>query len=122
MSALCAECQAHLDEWFECSCGAALCPAGWFSKKCIPNHERRCLVNVNPPPKEPIAGEEVSGEIEVDADELATEVAIRLSGCSQDLNLLAEVFSELEPARREELLKQLRYMAELAEFLGKEDR
>ncbi len=123
MSALCAECQTRLDEWFECSCGATLCTGGWFSKKCIPNHERRCLVNVNPPPRVP-QGEEPSpaesDEIEVDPDDLAAAVAARLAECGQDLHLLADVFAELEPESREALLKQLRYLSELSVFLGDE--
>jgi hypothetical protein len=56
-------------------------------------------------------------EEEVDADELASDVTLRLSQCNQDLSLLADVFGELDPARREELLTQLRYSADLVAFL-----
>jgi ParB-like chromosome segregation protein Spo0J len=52
---------------------------------------------------------------EVDADQLAGEVAERLGTVNQDLALVAdeEVFRSLEPARREELLRQLRYSRDL---------
>lgn len=56
-------------------------------------------------------------EEEVDADELAGEVTVRMSELNQDLALLAEVFASLERGRREELLKQLRYSAELVAYL-----
>ncbi len=56
-------------------------------------------------------------EEEVDADELAADVTMRLGQCNQDLSLLADVFSELDEGRREELLKQLRYSVELVTFL-----
>ncbi|MEW5740988.1 MAG: ParB N-terminal domain-containing protein [Myxococcota bacterium] len=62
-----------------------------------------------------LAPEEV--EEEVDADELASDVTLRLGQCNQDLSLLADVFEELDEARREELLTQLRYSAELVAFL-----
>lgn len=62
-----------------------------------------------------LAPEEV--EEEVDADELAADVTMRLGQCNQDLSLLADVFSDLDDARREELLKQLRYSVELVAFL-----
>ena len=58
-----------------------------------------------------------SVEEEVDADELAADVTVRLGQANQDLSLLADVFSELDETRREELLKQLRYSAELVAFL-----
>lgn len=56
-------------------------------------------------------------EEEVDADELAADVTLRLGQCNQDLSLLADVFAELEPGRREELLTQLRYSVDLVAFL-----
>ncbi|MBL8913214.1 MAG: ParB N-terminal domain-containing protein [Archangium sp.] len=62
-----------------------------------------------------LAPEEV--EEEVDADELAADVTMRLGQCNQDLSLLADVFSDLDDTRREELLKQLRYSSELVAFL-----
>ena len=58
-----------------------------------------------------------SVEEEVDADELAADVTVRLGQANQDLSLLADVFNELDEGRREELLKQLRYSAELVAFL-----
>ena len=58
-----------------------------------------------------------SMEEEVDADELAADVTVRLGQANQDLSLLADVFSELDETRREELLKQLRYSVDLVAFL-----
>lgn len=56
-------------------------------------------------------------EEEVDADELAADVTVRLGQANQDLSLLADVFGELDTARRDELLKQLRYSIDLVAFL-----
>lgn len=56
-------------------------------------------------------------EEEVDADELAGDVTTRLGQINQDLSLLADVFAELDTDRREELLRQLRYSADLVAFL-----
>jgi len=61
-------------------------------------------------------------EEEVDADELADDVTVRLGELNQDLSLLADVFSALDEARREELLKQLRYSADLVQYLEGKDR
>lgn len=58
-----------------------------------------------------------SVEEEVDADELAGDVTVRLGQINQDLSLLADVFAELDESRRDELIKQLRYSAELVAFL-----
>ncbi|MDC0708780.1 ParB/RepB/Spo0J family partition protein [Stigmatella sp. ncwal1] len=58
-----------------------------------------------------------SMEEEVDADELAADAAQRLGTLNQDLSLLADVFLSLDEARRAELLMQLRYSAELVEYL-----
>lgn len=58
-----------------------------------------------------------SVEEEVEADELAGDLAVRLGEINQDLALLAEVFASLDPNRREELLRQLRYSAELVAYL-----
>ncbi len=58
-----------------------------------------------------------SVEEEVDADELAADVTVRLGQANQDLSLLADVFAELDETRREELLKQLRYSVDLVAFL-----
>ncbi len=54
---------------------------------------------------------------EVDADELAGDVTMRLGQCNQDLSLLADVFEELDGERRNALLEQLRYSVELVTFL-----
>ncbi len=54
---------------------------------------------------------------EVDADELAGDVTVRLGQCNQDLSLLADVFEDLDDERREALLTQLRYSADLVVFL-----
>ncbi|MBK7858381.1 MAG: ParB N-terminal domain-containing protein [Archangiaceae bacterium] len=56
-------------------------------------------------------------EEEVDADELAADVATRLGQINQDLSLLADVFADLDEERREMLLEQLRYSAQLVAFL-----
>jgi hypothetical protein len=56
-------------------------------------------------------------EEEVDADELAGDVSVRLGQCNQDLSLLADVFAELEDEKKDELLRQLRYSADLVTFL-----
>ena len=56
-------------------------------------------------------------EEEVDADELATEVTLRLGECNSDLNLLADVFGELDDERKSALLQQLRYSIQLVEYL-----
>jgi len=58
-----------------------------------------------------------SVEEEVDADELAADVTVRLGEINQDLSLLADVFSELDDERKQTLLTQLRYSAELVAFL-----
>jgi hypothetical protein len=56
-------------------------------------------------------------EVEVDADELAVDVTLRMGALNQDLALLADVFGSLEKERRAELLQQLRYSAQLVEYL-----
>jgi ParB family chromosome partitioning protein len=56
-------------------------------------------------------------EEEVDADDLAAQVTLRLSEINQDLALLADVFASLDRARQDELLTQLRYSSELVAFL-----
>ncbi len=56
-------------------------------------------------------------EEEIDADELAQEVAQRLGAINQDLSLLADVFAALDEARKAELLMQLRYSSELVTYL-----
>ncbi len=68
---------------------------------------------------EELAPEEApqDGEEEVDADELAADVALRLGQINQDLSLLADVFADLDTERRDTLLEQLRYSAQLVAFL-----
>jgi ParB family transcriptional regulator, chromosome partitioning protein len=56
-------------------------------------------------------------EEEVDADELAQEATQRLVDINQDLALLADVFSDLDETRKQELLTQLRYSSDLVAWL-----
>lgn len=56
-------------------------------------------------------------EEEVDADELAADVTLRLSQCNQDLSLLADVFDQLDDEKRKALLTQLKYSIDLVAFL-----
>ncbi|MCL2011603.1 MAG: ParB N-terminal domain-containing protein [Cystobacterineae bacterium] len=63
------------------------------------------------------AGDTAEASEEVDADELAMEVAMRIAALNQDLSLVADVFSELEPSKRAMLLKQLRYANEMLAYL-----
>lgn len=58
-----------------------------------------------------------SPEEEVDAEELATETTLKLGELNQDLALLADVFLSLDRERRQALLDQLRYSAELVTYL-----
>ncbi|HEY8205882.1 MAG TPA: ParB N-terminal domain-containing protein [Myxococcaceae bacterium] len=62
-------------------------------------------------------GEVEEEEEEVDADELALDVTLRMASLNQDLALLADVFSSLEPERKRELLQQLGYSADLVAYL-----
>lgn len=63
------------------------------------------------------AGAAEEEDEEVDADELAADVARRLGAINQDLSALADVFASLDDDRRKELLTQLRYSADLVAFL-----
>ncbi len=56
-------------------------------------------------------------EEEIDADEMAQEVAERLGAINQDLSLLADVFAALDESRKAELLMQLRYSSQLVTYL-----
>jgi ParB-like chromosome segregation protein Spo0J len=56
-------------------------------------------------------------EEEVDADELAADVTVRLGQCNQDLSLLADVFDQLDDEKRDALLTQLKYSIDLVGFL-----
>jgi len=71
-------------------------------------------------PDDALESEYVPGaEEEVDADELALTTAARLAELNQDLALLADVYAGLEDGRKLELLRQLRYSAELVAYLEK---
>ena len=63
-----------------------------------------------------------AAEEEVDADELARDVTVRLGEINQDLSLLADVFTSLDDERRDELLKQLRYSADAGRVSGGRSR
>ncbi|MCL2179336.1 MAG: hypothetical protein FWC28_01300 [Proteobacteria bacterium] len=67
--------------------------------------------------EEVVEAEAVGGAEEVDADELAMDVAARMAVINQDLSLVADVFLELEPQQRAMLLKQLRYASDMVAFL-----
>jgi ParB-like chromosome segregation protein Spo0J len=67
-------------------------------------------------PDESLASETVEEE-EVDADELAAEATQRLVDINQDLALLADVFADLDETRKQELITQLRYSADLVAWL-----
>ena len=54
---------------------------------------------------------------EVEADELAMDVAMRMAALNQDLSLVADVFLDLEPSQRVMLLKQLRYANAMVNYL-----
>ncbi|HYO71887.1 MAG TPA: ParB/RepB/Spo0J family partition protein [Archangium sp.] len=60
---------------------------------------------------------ETGEEEEVDADELAAEATQRLVDINQDLALLADVFADLDETRKQELITQLRYSADLVAWL-----
>jgi ParB family chromosome partitioning protein len=60
-----------------------------------------------------------TAEEEIDADELALTTAARLAELNQDLALLADVYAGLDDDRKLELLRQLRYSADLVAFLEK---
>ena len=64
-----------------------------------------------------LAPETVEEEEEVDADDLAAEATQRLVDINQDLALLADVFADLDETRKQELITQLRYSADLVAWL-----
>ncbi len=68
----------------------------------------------------PESVDEGAGEQEVDADELAMDLAARMAELNQDLAALAPVFEALEPGRRAELMQQLRYVADLVAYFEEE--
>jgi len=56
---------------------------------------------------------------EVDLDELAADLELRLTGISADLSLITDLWSQLENGPRQALLDQLRYYAELHAYLSR---
>ena len=79
------------------------------------------LDRVISPPDEELApetvGEESEEEEEVDLDTLAQDVIGRLAAINQDLAMVAELWSSLEPALRDSLLEQLGYPQQLVGYL-----
>ena len=70
------------------------------------------------PVEENLGPEEVQGaEEEVDLDELAQDITRRLAGINQDLALVTELWSAMEPSLRRALLDQLAYPEQLAAYL-----
>ncbi|HEY3449403.1 MAG TPA: ParB/RepB/Spo0J family partition protein [Myxococcales bacterium] len=70
------------------------------------------------PVEEGLGPEEVQGgEEEVDLDELAQDITRRLAGINQDLALVTELWSAMEPSLRRALLDQLAYPEQLAAYL-----
>lgn len=69
------------------------------------------------PPGE-LAPEMVGGdEEEIEADEFALLLTLKLGELNQDLAMIADVFDALDESRQAQLLEQLRYSADLVEFL-----
>jgi ParB family transcriptional regulator, chromosome partitioning protein len=70
-------------------------------------------------PSDALGPETVEGddEEEVDLDELAQDIAKRLAGINQDLALVAELWSAMDPTLRRSLLEQLSYPEQLAAYL-----
>jgi ParB-like chromosome segregation protein Spo0J len=81
--------------------------------------EARSMLEKALAPDEELAPESVGegGEEEVDPEELASDVTLRMGELNQDLALLADVFQSLDPQRREALLEQVRYASELVTYL-----
>lgn len=70
------------------------------------------------PPNEELGPETVEApEEEVDLEELTQDVVGRIAAVNQDLALIAELWSALEPGSRETLLEQLGYSAQLVAYL-----
>jgi len=70
------------------------------------------------PPGDTLCPETVDGpEEEVDLDELAQELLGRLAAVNQDLALVVELWSALEPGLRDALLEQLGYPEQLGSYL-----
>jgi ParB family chromosome partitioning protein len=65
------------------------------------------------------AGEEGDSgdDEEVELDSLCSDVMARMSQVNQDLASIAELWADVEPAQRRQLLDQLRYPGQLADYL-----
>jgi ParB-like chromosome segregation protein Spo0J len=68
-------------------------------------------------PEDDLAPETVDEGEEVDADELAQQVTLKLGEINQELSLLADVFDSLDESRQAQLLEQLGYSSDLVKFL-----
>ncbi|HZH03047.1 MAG TPA: GTPase, partial [Myxococcaceae bacterium] len=70
-------------------------------------------------PEDMLAPETVNedGVEEVDADDLADQLTLRIAEVNQDLSALADAFGDLEEKRRDALLEQLRYASDLVAYL-----
>lgn len=79
---------------------------------------RDALERALSPVDEALGPEEVEGEEEeVDLDELAQDITRRLASINQDLALVTELWSAMDPALRRTLLEQLAYPEQLAAYL-----
>jgi ParB family transcriptional regulator, chromosome partitioning protein len=69
-------------------------------------------------PPDDLSPESVEGdEEEIDADDFAEVVTLRLGEINQDLSMLADVFDSLDASRKTQLLEQLRYSSDLVAYL-----
>jgi len=72
-------------------------------------------------PEDPLAPETVdeNGEAvrEVDPDEMAADLTVRVAELNQELSLLADAFRDLDNTKRRDLLEQLRYASQLVSYL-----
>ena len=79
---------------------------------------REAIDSVLSPAGEVLGPETVEGaEEEVDLDELAQDIARRMAALNQDLALVVELWSAMDPALRRTLLDQLAYPEQLAAYL-----
>jgi ParB family transcriptional regulator, chromosome partitioning protein len=70
------------------------------------------------PVEAPLGPETVDeAEEEVDLDELAQDLARRIAAINQDLSLVAELWTAMEPSLRRALLEQLAYPEQMAAYL-----
>ena len=77
----------------------------------------RSMIDKALSPEDDLAPETVGDEQEVEAEQLAEDVTMRLGEINQDLSLLADVFDSLDDARQDQLLEQLRYSSQLVTYL-----